>query len=90
MGHLCEGTIPADRLEDGRDVFGSGTLEDPFRFRPELNYYVCFYMFLREKGHEAAVRTPLVIRGRGLLDKVQTTDGNLVFFQVTQGQCGPS
>jgi hypothetical protein len=67
-------------LDPQRDVFGSGTIEDPFRFRPELDYHSCVHKYLRDAGLEFALATVHKLDNDGLVERVDTVDGQAFYF----------
>jgi hypothetical protein len=75
------GALPL-RLELGRDVFGTGTERDPYRFRPPLNYHRAFYRFCQEQGIVGR-RQMWSWQQEGLLgDLVVSSDGREVYFSA--------
>ncbi len=78
--HLSRGMLDGDRLDHHRDIFGSGTIEDPFIFRPELNYHSCVHKFLKDAGLEFALATIHKLDKDGLVERVDTVDGQAFYF----------
>ena len=80
MGHLCDGMLRSDQLEPNRDIFGGGTIDDPFRFRRELNYQSCIYKYLKDAGLEFSLATIHKMDENGLVERVDTVDGQALYF----------
>jgi len=80
IGHLNRGMLHGNVLDPQRDVFGSGTIEDPFRFRPELDYHSCVHKYLRDAGLEFALATVHKLDNDGLVERVDTVDGQAFYF----------
>jgi len=70
---------PKQLLKPGRDVFGSGTEEDPFRFRDGLLYHYAYQRYLEQEGISVAKRE-LAPLGEGIGDRVEAEDGRVLFF----------
>jgi hypothetical protein len=67
------------KLKRGRDIFGSGTRDDPYRFRDGLLYHDAFYRYLAQEGVQ--VRTRMVDRvSGGFGDRVDAEDGRVLYF----------
>jgi len=79
IGHLTDGMLVGERLEPNRDIFGSGAINDPYRFRPGLNYHACLHKFLRDTGHELALIS-LDGDDDGWIERVETTGGQVFYF----------
>lgn len=67
------------RLKPGRDVWGSGTAEGPYRFRASLDYYEAFNRFCEQEEIRIAQRVAW-ISGGFLGDRVIMIDGREIFF----------
>jgi len=76
---LAQGSLDGLGLRQGRDYWGSGTEQDPIRFRPELHYQDAFHDFLKQKG--ISLREQHVVkRENGLGDYVLAQDGREFYF----------
>jgi hypothetical protein len=71
--------LEGQRLKLGRDVFGSGTRADPFRFRDGLFYHDAFYYYLKQEGIEMRYRS-LEQFASGFGDHVEAADGRVLYF----------
>lgn len=67
------------KLKPGRDVFGSGTRDDPYRFRKGLLYHEAFYHYLKQEGIEMRDRR-LEKFATGFGDRVEVDDGRVLHF----------
>ena len=67
------------RLKSGRDVWGSGIAEDPYRFRASLDYYEAFDRFCEQEKLGIAQRVAW-ISGGILGDRVIMRSGREIFF----------
>jgi hypothetical protein len=71
--------LKEQKLRPGRDIFGSGTRDDPYRFRDGLLYHDAFYRYLAQEGIQ--VRTCMVDRfSGGVVDRVDAEDGRVLYF----------
>jgi hypothetical protein len=70
---------PKQMLKLGRDVFGSGTEEDPFRFRDGLLYHYAYQRYLEQESISVAKRE-VALLGDGIGDRVEAKDGRIMFF----------
>ncbi|MGF6791732.1 hypothetical protein [Paraburkholderia sp. 35.1] len=70
---------PKQMLKQGRDIFGSGTEEDPFRFRDGLLYHSAYRHYLEQEMISVAKRE-LARLGQGIGDRVEAEDGRTLFF----------
>lgn len=70
---------PKQMLKQGRDIFGSGTEDDPFRFRDGLLYHYAYQHYLEQESISVANRG-LAQLGQGIGDRVETEDGRTLFF----------
>jgi hypothetical protein len=71
--------LEGQKLKPGRDIFGSGTADDPFRFRPGLLYHNAYYHWLKQEGIEVCSRRVEQFGG-GIGDRVETADGRVLYF----------
>jgi hypothetical protein len=75
-----KGRVPAgQKLKPRKDVFGTGTREDPFRFREGLLYHENHARYLSELGIEVKFRQ-LAMLENGVGDEVFTSDGRTLYF----------
>ncbi len=71
--------LGGQKLKPGRDIFGSGTPNDPFRFRRGLLYHDAYYHWLKQEGIQ--VRSRRVEQfGGDIGDRVETEDGRVLYF----------
>ena len=71
--------LEGQKLKPGRDIFGSGTQADPFRFRDGLLYHDAFYHYLKQEGIEMRDRRlEQFVTGFG--DRVEAEDGRVLYF----------
>lgn len=71
--------LKGQKLKPGRDVFGAGTREDPYRFRDGLLYHDAYYYYLTQEGVQ--VRTRILERlSGGFGDRVEAEDGRVLYF----------
>lgn len=71
--------LKEQKLKFGRDLFGSGTPDDPYRFRNGLLYHEAYYHYLNQE--EIQVRERRVERfPGGFGDRVETEDGRVLCF----------
>lgn len=66
-------------FKDGRDIFGSGRTEDPFRFRPDLVYHDAVHAYLAQ----SKIRWKMFQfwpNGNKMGDCVVTEDGRHLYF----------
>jgi hypothetical protein len=71
--------LEGQKLKPGRDIFGSGTHADPFRFRDGLLYHDAFYHYLKQEGIEMRDRR-LEQFATGFGDRVEAEDGRVLYF----------
>lgn len=72
--------LKGQKLKLGRDIFGSGTRDDPYRFRDGLLYHDAFYHYLAQEGVQVRTRgLDRVVSGGGV-DRVDTEDGRVLYF----------
>ena len=71
--------LEGQKLKPGRDIFGSGTHADPFRFRDGLLYHDVFYHYLKQEGIEMRDRR-LEQFATGFGDRVEAEDGRVLYF----------
>lgn len=71
--------LEGQKLKPGRDIFGSGTHADPFRFRRGLVYHDAFYHYLKQEGIEIRDRRSEQFSS-GFGDRVAAKDGRLLYF----------
>ncbi|MGH7794765.1 MAG: hypothetical protein ACREQ2_07690 [Candidatus Binatia bacterium] len=79
---LQKGSTFGQPLKPGRDVFGTGTETDPYRFREDLQYHETFYQFCREQGIDLAhwQRSHWFSDGKHG-DCLTTPDGKRLYFR---------
>ena len=69
------------KLKRGRDIFGSGTRDDPYRFRKGLLYNDAIYYYLAQEGIQMrTLAFDRVISGVGGVDRVDAEDGRVLYF----------
>jgi hypothetical protein len=71
--------LEGQKLKPGRDIFGSGTANDPFRFRPGLLYHDAYYHWLKQEGIQVCSRRVEQFGG-GIGDRIETADGRVLYF----------
>lgn len=71
--------LDGQKLKSGRDIFGSGTANDPFHFRDGLLYHEAYHQYLTQEGISAGSRT-LAHLGSGIGDRVAAEDGRILYF----------
>jgi hypothetical protein len=71
--------LEGQKLKPGRDIFGSGTLEDPYRFREGLIYHDAYYHYLKQEKIQTRNRRVEQLPG-GFGDRVETEDGRVLYF----------
>jgi hypothetical protein len=79
--------LKGQKLKPGRDIFGSGTRDDPYRFRDGLLYHDAFYHYLAQEGVQVRARMVDRVSG-GFGDRVDAEDGRVLYFldETTPGQ----
>ena len=71
--------LKGQKLKLGRDIFGSGTRDDPYRFRDGLLYHGALYHYLEQEGVQ--VRTRMFEQFSGaVVDRVEAEDGRVLYF----------
>lgn len=71
--------LRGQKLKRGRDIFGSGTEDDPYRFRKGLLYHRAFYHYLEQEG--IRIKTRRVVRfAGGPVDRIEAEDGRVLYF----------
>lgn len=71
--------LEGQKLKLGRDVFGSGTAEDPYHFRRGLLYHDAYYHWLKQEGIKVQHRMVDKFK-KGIGDRVETEDGRILCF----------
>lgn len=71
--------LEGQKLKPGRDIFGSGTASDPYRFRDGLLYHDAYYHYLEQEGIRVRSRRVEMLEG-GFGDRVETEDGRVLYF----------
>jgi hypothetical protein len=71
--------LEGQKLKPGRDVSGTGTVNDPFRFREGLFYHDAYHHYLEQEGIQVRSRR-LELFGGGFGDRVETEDGRVLYF----------
>jgi hypothetical protein len=71
--------LEGQKLKPGRDIFGSGTHADPFRFRDGLLYHDAFYHYVRQERIDMRDRK-LEKFATGFGDRVEAEDGRVLYF----------
>lgn len=71
--------LEGQKLKPGRDIFGSGTQADPFRFRDGLLYHDAFYRYLKQEQIEMLDRRVEQF-STGFGDRVEAEDGRIRYF----------
>ncbi|WP_460587061.1 hypothetical protein [Haliea atlantica] len=71
--------LKGSKLKPGRDLFGSGTRDDPYRFRNGLLYHDAYYHYLNQERIEVRERR-LEQFPDGFGDRVETKDGRVLCF----------
>lgn len=71
--------LKGQKIKPGRDIFGSGTRDDPYRFRNGLLYHDAYFQYLKQEGIQIRNRRVEQIAG-GFGDRVETEDGRVLYF----------
>jgi hypothetical protein len=71
--------LEGQKLKPGRDIFGSGTRDDPYHFRNGLLYHDAYYHFLKQEGIQVRKRRVERLAG-GFADRVKAEDGRVMYF----------
>ncbi len=71
--------LEGQKLKVGRDIIGSGTANDPYRFRDGLLYHDAYYHYLKQEGIQMRSRR-IEKLGEGFGDRVDTEDGRVLYF----------
>jgi hypothetical protein len=71
--------LKGQKIKPGRDIFGSGTRDDPYRFRDGLLYHDAYRSYLAQEDVEVRARTPLRL-SNGIIDRVEAEDGRVIHF----------
>lgn len=71
--------LDGQKLKPGRDIFGSGTKSDPYRFRRGLIYHDAYRQYLAQESISVRSRT-LVRLGSDLGDQIFAEDGQIFYF----------
>lgn len=71
--------LKGQKLKPGRDIFGSGIRDDPYRFRDGLLYHDAYYHYLAQEGVQVRTRTLERLSG-GFGDRVEAEDGRVLYF----------
>lgn len=75
--------LEGQKLKFGRDFFGVGTTDDPYRFREGLNYHRSFYHYLSQEGLKVDSRSVTLLNG-ACGDEVKLDDGSVLYFINSQ------
>jgi hypothetical protein len=70
--------LQGQKLKPGRDVYGSGTEEDPFRFRDGLIYHDAYYYWLTQEGVQVHNRRVHMFEHR-IGDRIETEDSRVLY-----------
>ena len=71
--------LAGQKLKPRRDVLGTGTESDPFRFRRGLVYHDAYLHYLKQEGVAVQSRTTCMFDS-GPGDRVETEDGRVIYF----------
>ncbi len=71
--------LEGQKLKPGRDIFGSGTASDPYRFRDGLLYHDAYNHYLKQEGIQVRSRR-IEQLGGGFGDRVEAEDGRALYF----------
>ena len=71
--------LRGQKLKPGRDIFGSGTRDDPYRFRNGLLYHDAYYHYLKQEGIQVRNRRLEQLDG-GIGDRIELEDGRGLYF----------
>lgn len=74
-------TLEGQMLKSGRDIFGAGTENNPYRFRDGLCYHDAYYHYLVQEGIQVRNRRVAQL-GAVFCDQVETVDGRVLYFQI--------
>lgn len=75
--------LEGQKLKFGRDIFGVGTKDDPYRFREGLDYHRSFYHYLSQEGLKVDSRSVALLKG-AFGDEVKLDDGSVLYFMNSQ------
>lgn len=75
--------LEGQKLKFGRDIFGVGTKDDPYRFREGLDYHPSFYHYLSQEGLKVDSRSVALFKG-AFGDEVKLDDGSVLYFMNSQ------
>lgn len=75
--------LEGQKLKFGRDIFGVGTKDDPYRFREGLDYHPSFYHYLSQEGLQVDSRSVALFKG-AFGDEVKLDDGSVLYFMNSQ------
>lgn len=71
--------LEGQKLKPGRDIFGSGTRDDPYQFRNGLLYHDAYHHYLNQEGFQVRNRRVEQLAG-GFGDRVEAEDGRVLYF----------
>lgn len=71
--------LKGQKLKPGRDIFGSGTQNDPYRFRNGLLYHDAYFHYLKQEGIQVRARRLEQFQD-GFGDRVEIQDGSVLYF----------
>jgi hypothetical protein len=71
--------LEGQKLKPGRDIFGSGTASDPYRFRDGLLYHDAYHQYLKQEGIQVRNRRVEPFPG-SFGDRVEAEDGRVLYF----------
>jgi hypothetical protein len=71
--------LKGQKLKRDRHIFGSGTRDDPYRFRSGLLYHDAYYHYLKQEGIQVRNRRVEQLAG-GFGDRVEAEDGRVLYF----------
>jgi hypothetical protein len=71
--------LKGQKLKPDRDIFGSGTQHDPYRFRNGLLYHDAYHHYWKQEGIQVRDRRVEQLAG-GFGDCVEAEDGRVLYF----------
>ena len=68
-------------FKHGKDYFGDGSLESPYKFRPGILYHKNIEALLKQLSFSQVNRSVAEVRGSVIVDKWESETGNLLYTQ---------
>lgn len=84
--HIKKIRLPKEqKLKQGRDIWGAGTKDEPYRFRQELIYHDAYFHYLKQEGIRDRNRR-VVQLAEGFADCVEAENGDVFYFLIGSEQ----